>query len=55
MKKINLKDLKIGDTLLNLGEVLEIEEHPVFYSIVIFRNNEKQVFKFLEKQKLFIN
>lgn len=43
MKEINFKGLKIGDTLINLGEVLEIEEYTVFYSIVIFRNNEKQV------------
>ena len=54
LKEINVKDLKIGNTLINLGEVLEIEDHPSYYSIVILRNNEKQVHKFFIGQKVVI-
>jgi len=54
IKEINVKNLKISDILINLGEVLEIKNHSTFYSIIIFRNNEKQVFKFLDEQILFI-
>lgn len=54
MKELNIKDLKVGDTLVNLGQVLEIEEKSGCFFIVIARNNEKQVFKFFSDVHLVI-
>lgn len=49
-----ISDLKPGDIILNLGEVLEIEENPEIYSIIIFRMNQKQVFKFEKNINLYL-
>lgn len=52
--QVSIKNLKVGNILINLGEVLEIEKQSNCFSVVISRNNEKQVFKFFEDQKLLI-
>lgn len=54
IKEINVNALEIGNILINLGKVLEIEEQPTCYSVVITRNKEKQVFKFSLNENLTI-
>ncbi|MNY17368.1 hypothetical protein D3C86_1506860 [compost metagenome] len=49
-----ISDLKPGDHILNLGEVLEIEESPEMYAIIIFRMTQKQVFKFEKDMNLYL-
>ncbi|MDR6782045.1 hypothetical protein ABIE26_001466 [Pedobacter africanus] len=46
--------LKPGDKLLNLGEVLEIEESPEIYAVIIYRLTQKQVFKFERDTNLYL-
>jgi hypothetical protein len=54
LKEIKINELKVGDTLINLGQVLEIEEKSDYLFIVISRHNEKQVFKFSPIENLVI-
>ncbi|TDO20919.1 hypothetical protein [Pedobacter duraquae] len=51
---IDIKHLKIGDELVNLGKVLEIEILPNKFSVVIYRLNQKQVFFFNSDDILII-
>lgn len=51
---INIKDIEVGNNIVNLGEVLEIDEHNEQFSIVILRHHQKQVFKFLKDEQLHI-
>lgn len=51
---IDIKDLKIGDELVNLGKVLEIEILQNKFSVVIYRLNQKQVFFFNSDDILII-
>ncbi len=46
LKTIPLSELKVGEILVNLGELLEIEEQEEYFTLVISRIGEKQVFKF---------
>lgn len=46
--------LRPGDKLLNLGEVLEIEESPEIYALIIYRMTQKQVFKFEKDTSLYL-
>lgn len=55
LKEIKINELKVGNTLINLGQVLEIEEKSECFFVVIARNNEKQVFKFLSDVILIIS
>ncbi|WP_316811717.1 hypothetical protein [Pedobacter heparinus] len=50
-----ISDLEPGDSILNLGEVLEIEENKEIYSIIILRMNQKQVFKFEKNICLYVS
>lgn len=49
-----ISELKPGDKILNLGEVLEIEESPEIYAVIIFRMTQKQVFKFEKDISLYL-
>ena len=49
-----ISELKPGDNILNLGEVLEIEESPEMYAVIIFRMTQKQVFKFEKDMNLYL-
>lgn len=51
---ININDIEVGNNIVNLGEVLEIDEHKEQFSIVILRHNQKQVFKFMKDEQLHI-
>jgi len=53
--QIHIKELKVGNHIVNLGKVLEIEPSEYSYSIVIERLNQKQVFKFDSNEMLYIN
>jgi len=54
VKEISVSILRKGDFIINLGEVLEIEELTNLFSVVIFRNNQKQVFTFNKAEKLLL-
>ncbi|WP_316818007.1 hypothetical protein [Pedobacter nyackensis] len=54
IKTINISELTTGSILANLGEVLEIEEKEDYYSLIISRMQEKQVFKFNKLTPLII-
>jgi len=49
-----ISELEIGDVLVNLGSVLEIEEGLTHFTLVISRLNEKQVIKFLKEDMLIL-
>jgi hypothetical protein len=51
---ININDIEVGNNIVNLGEVLEIDDQKEQFSIVILRHNQKQVFKFLKDEQLHI-
>jgi len=44
----------VGDHLVNLGEVIEINEKDDIYSFVIYRMNQLQVWTFAKEDLLFI-
>lgn len=52
---VAISDLKTGDFVLNLGEVLEIEESVEFYAVIIFRMNQKHVIKFEKDTQLYLS
>lgn len=54
LKKINISELQQDDFIVNLGEVLEIEELPNTFTVVISRMSEKQVFTFKKDEILLI-
>lgn len=49
-----ISEVKIGETVANLGEILEIEKTTDFYSLIIARLGEKQVIKFKKQTFLLI-
>lgn len=53
-KVVAVDKLQIGDVLINLGQILEIEERDNYYWLVIDRMNERQVWKFYNTDKLII-
>lgn len=53
-RTININNIEVGNEIVNLGEVLEIDEQEEQFSIVISRHNQKQVFKFLKDEQLHI-
>ena len=54
VRETSVPNLKKGDFIVNLGEILEIDELTNLYSIVIFRNNQKQVFTFNKNDRLLL-
>ena len=42
----HISKIETGNIVVNLGVVMEIEELTEYYSLIISRLNEKQVFKF---------
>lgn len=48
-----ISEVKVGEVVANLGKILEIEEAPQAYCLVIERLGEKQVIKF-DKHTLLI-
>lgn len=48
-----ISNVRIGQYLANLGEVLEIEEQESHFCLIIGRLNEKQVIRF-GKEELMI-
>lgn len=46
LKILPISEIVVDDVLVNLGRVIEIEEFDMYYSLIIDRLNEKQVFKF---------
>ncbi|MBT2559776.1 hypothetical protein J7E50_17790 [Pedobacter sp. ISL-68] len=54
IKKVEAKDLKIGNYLINLGLVREIEQNADYYIITIRIKNEKHVLKFMPGEQLLI-
>lgn len=53
-EKVIINRLQVGDTLVNLGRILEIEERDDYFFLVIDRMNERQVWKFNKTDKLHI-
>ena len=45
-KTIPIEELKTGDFVINLGEVVEIDKFPNHIDLIILRLNEKYVIKF---------
>lgn len=54
LKTIPISNLSIGDSLINLGIVLEILERHDCYSLVIDRMEERQVWKFNKTEDLMV-
>ena len=54
VRETSVPNLKKGDFIVNLGEILEIDELTNLYSIVILRNNQKQVFTFNKNDRLLL-
>ena len=54
VRETSVSNLKEGDFIVNLGEILEIDELTNLYSIVILRNNQKQVFTFNKNDRLLL-
>lgn len=50
---VHVSKIEAGVVLANLGKLLEIEERNDYYTLIISRMNEKQVFKF-EKDTVLI-
>lgn len=46
--------LQIGDLLVNLGSLLEIEETENHFNLVIGRMEQRQVWQFLKNDNLLI-
>ncbi|NQX43230.1 hypothetical protein SAMN05421820_115147 [Pedobacter steynii] len=53
-KALEMADLSVGDKLVNLGEILEIEESDYNYSLVIARMGQRQVWTFHKESTLFV-
>lgn len=53
-KTLEMADLSVGDRLINLGEILEIEESDYNYSLVIARMGQRQVWTFNKESALFV-
>lgn len=45
-KAIPIEEIKTGDFVINLGEVVEIDKFPNHIDLIILRLNEKYVIKF---------
>ncbi|AZA84086.1 hypothetical protein C1637_16480 [Chryseobacterium lactis] len=45
-KTIPIEEIKTGDFVINLGEVVEIDKFPNHIDLIILRLNEKYVIKF---------
>jgi len=45
-KTIPIEEIKTGDFVINLGEVVEIDKFPNHIDLIIHRLNEKYVIKF---------
>ncbi|ANF49053.1 hypothetical protein A0O34_00095 [Chryseobacterium glaciei] len=54
IKKVEAKDLKIGNYLINLGLIRKIEQDGDYYIITIRIKNEKHVLKFMPGEQLLI-
>jgi len=46
--------LQIGDLLVNLGTLLEIEETENHFILVIYRMEQRQVWQFIKNDNLLI-
>lgn len=51
---LEMADLAVGDKLVNLGEILEIEASDYNYSLVISRMGQRQVWTFDKEMSLFV-
>jgi len=51
---VNINKLCIDDILINIGKVLEIEEKPDCFSLVIERMDQKQIWTFKKHDSLTI-
>lgn len=54
-KNLEIANLSIGDTLINLGEVLEISEYEDYYSLVIARRGQRQVWTFGKEEEVYVS
>ncbi len=54
-KNLEIANLSIGDTLINLGEVLEISENEDCYSLVIARRGQRQVWTFGKEEEVYVS
>ncbi|TKC03896.1 hypothetical protein [Pedobacter frigoris] len=50
-----ISELRVGDQLINLGPVLEINELADSFSLVIDRMQERQVWRFNKDEELLIS
>ncbi|SHE74242.1 hypothetical protein SAMN04488522_1011072 [Pedobacter caeni] len=51
---LEMADLAVGDKLVNLGEILEIEASDYNYSLVIARMGQRQVWTFDKEMSLYV-
>ncbi|MCF2447090.1 hypothetical protein L0657_24260 [Dyadobacter sp. CY345] len=54
VRETSIAHLEKGDFIINLGEILETDELTDIFSIVILRNNQKQVFTFNKNERLLV-
>ena len=46
LNQVHISQVQAGVMLVNLGTLLELDEHPQHYCLIICRMGEKQVLKF---------
>jgi len=54
LKAVSISELTIGDSLVNLGTVLEINENENSFSLVIERMGQRQVWNFSKIEEVVI-
>lgn len=54
LKAVSISELTIGDSLVNLGTVLEINENENSFSLVIERMGQRQVWDFSKTEEVII-
>ncbi|MEJ2901672.1 hypothetical protein WAE58_04525 [Pedobacter panaciterrae] len=52
-KHVHISKVEAGVTLVNLGTLLEVEEHSLHYCLIVERMSQKQVIKF-DKDTLLV-
>lgn len=51
---MHITELCVEDILINIGKVLEIEEKPECFSLIIERMDQKQIWTFSKDESLII-
>jgi hypothetical protein len=53
-KELSIANVQPGAFIINLGTILEVDEKDTYYSLVIDRVKERQVFRFFKADILIV-